>query len=537
MQDDRLSAMQVNIATVAAKHHESDLFPYDPIFGPSGRWRFHTPAFQAPLEMILVPTDYRDLTLPFRAITGVVTMIYLCGMYALLYRQCRSWSISTYVAVLSSAVTYTLGRSFWGVGSLSSIIPPTMVAVLFPLIVLSYLRYENQWRVVLVFAFVGFCGNLHLVTAMNMTIVLLIVYLCRHRFAFSSWPTAAACAIAALLAAMPYIGYYLHLRYSMTPAGATIHTSAVYQAFRVGRLAVMYPDMLKSLLYWLLLVLALLIPAAAVLSRVERFRVRDLGVWLWLAVGSFFVSLVLHGASQLAGMLRGQAPPIIDFAQGANLLMLPLYVLFAQALTNLFRLIRTHRAALRWACAAFMAAWMLPSDNLRVPRHLGYELASIFMEEDQKPLRVQELRAKKLRDAELAAMAQWASSNTPIDAVFLIDNAEFRMLSRRSIAASRDDVKYFYYVTPWQLDNWQQRVVRQNAVLSPPTGKATDLAIMQFIQELAQDGMEGASEWYVVLGIRAAPDTPGALQPIYGAQWGNFYRLYRAQWIPHPRDI
>ena len=96
-------------------------------------------------------------------------------MYALLYRQTRSWSLSAFVAVLSSAVTYTLGRSYWGIGSLASITPPTLVLAVVPLIVLSYLRYERQWRVLLVFAFIGVCGNLHLVTAANLTIVLLIV--------------------------------------------------------------------------------------------------------------------------------------------------------------------------------------------------------------------------------------------------------------------------------------------------------------------------------------------------------------------------
>jgi hypothetical protein len=527
--DDRFSKTQISIATVAIKRATGpqELFANDAVFGTSGRWRFHTPLNQALLEMILVPAGYHDLTIPFRAMTGVLVMIYLCGMYALLYRQCRSWSISAFVAVLSSAVTYTLGKSFWGVGSLGSITPPTLVMAMIPLIVLSYLRYENQWRVVLVFAFVGVFGNLHLVTAMNLTIVLLIVYLGRHRFAPSSWPTAIACGLASLGTALPYTGYYLHLRYSSVPVDAEISAAAVYEAFRVGKWALLYPDMLKSLLYWGLYVLVLLIPAAAVLLRIERFRVRGLTVWVYFAAGALFVSLGLHGISQLVGFLRGQWPPIIDFAQGSNLVMLPLYVLFAQALTNLFRLARSHRDALRWACAIFFAAWMIPSDNLRVARHMVYDLATAWMEEDQKPLRVQELHAKVNEKSELSAIAHWARRTTDVNAVFLTNDVKFRMMSRRAIAASPHDVKYYYYTTPWELDDWVKRVENQRAVLRGLTEKVDGSAIARFVADLKNNGFPTATDWYVILPPSVVPESPSHLEPIEGAGWGEYYRLYR----------
>jgi len=529
MVDDHLSNVQVNIATVAAKRNQTNLLPNDPVFGHDTRWRFHTPAFQTPLEMILVPTGYQDLTLPYRAMTGVLTMIFLCGMYALLYRQCRSWSVSTYVAVLSSTITYTLGRGFWGVGTLASVTPQTMVMAIVPLILLAYLRYENQWQLLLVFAVVGLCGNMHFVTAMNLTMVLLVVFLGRHHFSPTCWPMAIGCLLCAMAAAVPYVGYYYHLRFAAVPAGASISPTEVYLAFEVGRLAVLYPDMLKSLLYWLLWVLVLLIPAVAVLARVERFRVRDLGVWVWFAAGAFFVSLVLHGASQLVGALRNQPPPVIDFAQAANLVMLPLYVLFAQALTNLFRMMRSHKVRLRWLCAAFMALWMIPSDNLRVARNAVYQLVAANLPADRQPLRVQELNAARAKDGELANIADWARGNTDPAAVFLIDSAKFRMLSRRSIAASRDDVKYFYYVTPWDLGRWRKRVIRQQDVLDPPGSKASDRKILKFIKALAAEGMTNVPHWYVILRVGKAPTTPGALKPVANQGWGRYYLLYRAE--------
>ncbi len=525
--DDRLSKSQVAIATVAINRHQPELFSNDTIYGDSSRWRFHTPFLQSLLEVILLPTGYRDLSLPFRALTGVVLMIYLSGMYTLLYRQCRSWSISAFVAILSSAVTYTLGRSYWGVGSLASITPAAMVMGIVPLIVLAYLRYEKQWRIVLVFGFVGLCGNLHLVTGVNLVIVLLIVYLGRRRFAPSAWPTAIGCAACAMIAALPYAGYYLSLRYGAIPPGAEVSPAAVYEAFRLGNLAILYPDMLKSLLYSLLLVLVLLIPAVAVLIRVERFRVRDLSVWIWFAAGVLFVSLCLHGASQLVGIIQGKAPPFIDFARASSLIMLPLYVLFAQAVTNLFRLVRVHRTALRWACAAFFAAWMIPSDNLRVARHAGYDLATMFMEEDNKPLRVQELHDRQDRQADLIAIAQWARHNTSKDTVFLTTKAMFRMISRRSIVASSEDVHYYYYVTPWELDEWIERVRTQAAALRSPSGRVNIQNIVQFIQDSKSGRFKQVTDWYVILPIKKTPKNPAPLLPVEGAGWGKHYKLYR----------
>ena len=64
--DDRLSAPQANIAATALKRHDQKLFATDPVLGAAGLWRYHTPVLQAALELMLVPTRYRDATFPFR---------------------------------------------------------------------------------------------------------------------------------------------------------------------------------------------------------------------------------------------------------------------------------------------------------------------------------------------------------------------------------------------------------------------------------------------------------------------------------------
>ena len=533
--DERLSDTQVDIATAALKDHQPDLFQQDPVF--SGRlWRFHTPVFLGLLKFALVPTLYGDLILPFRLLTAVVALVYLAGAYGLLYHQCHSWSVSVFVAVLSSAVTYTLGRSYWGVGSLGSITPPALCIAMVPILVLTFLHYgdpaaarSRQWRLLWVFAFVGLLGNLHLVTAMNLTIVLVIVHLGRYRFAPRAWPVALLGAACALLTASPYALYYFALRQATSPAGVGIAYDQAFEAFRVGDLGVLYPDMFKSVLNWLLIVAVLVIPAGTVLPRVQRLRVPNLAFWVWFALAGLFVAFVLQGLSQLIGFLRGQAPPVIDFVQASSLVMLPLYVLFAQTLTNLFRLIRAHRAWVRWGCAALMAAWMVPSDNLRVARHRLLDAATMYMEEGDKPRRVQRHRERAERRRELAAIAGWARRHTDPSAMFLTDRLEFRMLSHRAILAGENDARYIYYLAPWRLPDWMDRLKRQKRLLNPKAGdRAGAEALRDFAGELAaRQEFRDAKHWYAVIRAGAGSEKTDILEPVSGQGWGRHYRLYR----------
>jgi len=536
--EERLSGAQVNVATAAVKRHDPGAFPHDPVFGERKLWLFHSPAFQSLLELVLVPTGYQDLRLPFRVMAGGVTMMFLCGMYALLFAQSRSWSVSCYVSVLSSRVIEALGGGIWGVGSLESITPAGLCTAIFPLIVLGFGRYSrlrpdeppgSQWRLLGVFAVVGLVGNFHLPTAMNVTIVLLTAYVARERFSPRCLPMAIGCGLCALVAALPFAGYYLGIRAMLSRGAPEPVTETVREAFRIGKLTVLYPEVLKGFLHWRMLAgaLVLIVPAAAVIGRLERFKTQNVSLWLWLAAGSVFAALGLHGVSQLLGCALDTAPPVIDFLRASSLLLLPLYVLLGQAITNLFRLLHGHRRLVRWACAALMAGWMIPSDNFRVARHAVAELATAFMDEADKPAYVLRHIEQRERRRELAAIARWAAGRD--GAIFLTDRAEFRMLARRPVVAGPNDARYFYYLTPGRLGEWMGRFRRQQELLHPGAGRADGEALTQFVLELirADPSMGGIAEWYVILRTPVAPEKPGPLQPVQGDSWGRHFRAYR----------
>lgn len=533
--DHRVSDAQASIAAVALKEHDPELFARDPVYGPSGLWRLHTPVFQAVLKLVLVPTGYRDPVLPFRVLVPIVTMLYLGGMYALLYRECRSWSVAVFVAVISSTVTYTLGEGYWGVGSLGSMTPATLYAALAPVIVLAMLRQERlaerqsrPSRLFVLFGLVGLGGNLDLVTAMNLTLVLVIVYLGRRRFALSAWPIALGCVLSALIGAMPYTLYYLVMR--MTAAGGPhVDSEAIHRAFEIARVAVLFPDVLKPMLNWLAWMGLFAVVTAIVLSRLERLKVRDLGFWVWFVAACLFVATALQGLSQLVGRFTLGIPPVLDFVRASRLAMLPVYVLVAQGMTNLFRMMRRQQASLRWLAGGLAAAWMIPSDNLRVARHAAVEVGTVMLKPQDKPRSVRRHRRLRRRWTELAAIGEWGRRHTDKGAVFLTPQHELRVFGRRSIVASRHDARTIYYLAPWRLAELMRRLQRQDRVLDPPEGDRFDADSLAFVEELADRTEFQGAAWYVVLRSFVVVDDSDPLERIAPPDdaWGDQYALYR----------
>ncbi|MFW6133058.1 MAG: hypothetical protein ACOC8F_04120 [Planctomycetota bacterium] len=530
--DAQVSDEQVNLATAALNRHDRGLFPHDPVYGSSNLWQLHTPVFQGVLDLVLVPTAYEDPLLGFRVLAAAVIGVYLCSMYALLWRQCRSWSVAVFVAVLSTTVTYAPGGSFWGIGPLATITPRGVCIAFAPLIFLGLLGSmggrrdgEQPWRTVVIFACAGLLGNLHLPTGIHLTILLAIAYLAARRARPSSWPVALGGLAAAAAGALPYTAYYVAIRSTVPLGEGAAGYVAARQALAAGGAELLYPDLLKQLVEWAPYVAALAIPAGAVLVRAGRFRLRHGALWLGVLVGGLTVGLGAHGLGQLHARAHDLAPETL-LAGAAALVMLPLYVLLAQALTNLFRVVRTHRGLLRWVCFAAMVAWMLPADNLHVARHGTYRAASSFMPPPRRPTRVRELAERRQARAERAAVGRWLREHSDRGAVVLTDRAELRLAARRSIPAAEADLDYYYRLAPGRLEAWRLRLRRQRRLLSQPV-RPSDL--VRFATAFAR--RRGLPPDTPVLAVVPAPLASPELNAweVPSRGWGRFVRLYRVR--------
>ena len=523
LHDPRPSGAQIHAATAALKHRDPQFMPEDPIFGDDGLWRLNLPLPQFLLRSAWCVQKQSDPLLPYRLATGVIAMIYLCGMYTLLYKTCRSWSVAVLVAVLSSKIAYSLGQAYWGAGSLGSATPQGLCIAVTPWLVFAYLRIEKRWSVLLVFLACGLLGNFQLTTAANVAAVLLLVYFVRGVFSPKRWLIAVLGLLLAAAGAGGAIWHYLDIRAAVSPAQTQIAAAAAFEALRMGHLRILFGEMRGSVVNWLLTVAVLAVPSAAVLFRAERFRAGNISFWLWMILMSLVVGLGLHSASLLFGVAQDAPPPVIDFVQATSLVMLPLYVLFATALTSLFRIARRHPGLVRWACAILLIGWMAASDNLRVARHQLLRAATVTLDEENRPRNVRRHRRRERTRDELTQIAEWAREKSDPNAVFLTDRIHFRMLSRRAITASRDDIRYVYYLAPDTLGAWHDLVAAQNRLFA---GDLSAGSIRKFIQYARDQGLfEKTSQWYVV-----APASPGpidGLEEVPSDHWGRIYRLYR----------
>jgi hypothetical protein len=527
--DRNLSDSQIFLTTVALKTIDGRLFSADPLFSSATVPPSLSPVFVSVLKGVLL-TAPGDPILPLRVLVGPLTLLYLLGMYSLLYRQSRSWSIATFVAVLSTVVIKALGGSAWGMGTLASVGPAALPLALTPLIVLFLLDAVSQtgprWRLGAIFLVVGLLGHFDLDWAINMGIVLAGVYLAQRRFTAFSWVAVVGCLVLAAAGTMPYLIQYVRTRLAVSSVSGQAQT--LCWALREGGQAMLYPQALRALPDWLVWFVPPAILVVAVLSQVDRFRVPLLGFWIAFAVWAVAVAVVFQASSQLVGLATGTIPPWTGFVQASCFLMLPLYALFAQALTGLFRLARGHHGLMRAACAVAAAAWLIPSANLAPARHATYAAASVLLSEENKPRRLRKIQESLSRDAELVAIARWAVTHTPIDAVFLTDQSRFRLLSRRAIVAGEDDGGALRCYWPERLADWRRRLERQDPLLHPVSGQADPAAINQFVGELSSQGpFVATGNWYVLLPASAAPEGSTILTEETAPPWGRSYRLYR----------
>jgi hypothetical protein len=536
MYDTRLDDSQVRLATAAMKSGDPALFPHDPVFSDDGSWRGHSPLFLSSMKLVLAATGYGDLTLPFRIMSPILTLVFLLGMYALIYRQCLNWSVSVFVSILSTTVTTAPGQAFWGMGPLAMVTPAGVCLALLPLLVLAFLgcwdhyaRPEHlnprgPWRLLIVFACIGLLGNIELGMSMNIALVLASVYLVGRRFSLRAWPVAGACLLAAIATSMPQFGYVMSLRYEMFTLRAP-DAPIIFEALRLGGLKALFPNLAGDIVDWTLSCSVLIAISGAVLFRLDRFEARNLRFWLVMFIAALGVTIIFQGVTQLSAELTGRGPIVIDFARAVPLAMLPLYAFSAQTLSNLFRLSRRGHT-LRWGCVALTAIWMLPSENLRVVRHWGYEVGTSFMAEQDKPLRIRKRLRRIQRRTEQQNIALWAEQNTAIDDVFISDSTEFRMLARRSMIAG-DDVRWVFYLAPSDLADWIEQVGQLRKMLRSSRDKADTEAIYQFVSNARKsDKWENAKDWYAVINSDAVVQ-PDRFTIIQGDGWGNHWTLVR----------
>jgi hypothetical protein len=525
--DDDLTDEQVGQAVNVIRSLNGDLYAQDPVYGASGLWRLDAPIWQWYWREAFRSTGQLDILAPLRWLVGPTVLVYLLGMYGLLWRQCRSWSVACYVSVLSLAVMPVAGGGEWGIGPLSAMTAGGVGLALVPWVAWAFLWRIDSPSVLWVFLLAGLVTNVDPSTGMNLTILLAIALVVHRRFSWRGWGLAVLGGFCAAGAAGPYLwhAWSLHATYA---GAAAPGWPLVAWAIRQHHPIVLLPALLRQAveLSASAYALVLWIPAITVMTRLQRFRVSDQRVWVALLAGGLAVGLALHGASQLVGMLRGTAPPVLGFVQALALTLLPLYVLLAQAVVHVLRM-GTSRWALRLTLAAMMAAWLVPADNLAVPRHWVEDTAAAAVSPENRPDNVTRRAIRQAREQELRAIGLWIQGHAPADAVVVCEDARMRLWAHRSLVACREDAMYFYCLAPEGLRAWTDLLVAQREVLRPRAGRTVDVV------ELAEFARLHGAQYAVVRAdeVPAPGSGPGWVAPP-SQEWGEYWQLWNLYSLP-----
>jgi hypothetical protein len=221
-------------------------------------------------------------------------------------------------------------------------------------------------------------------------------------------------------------------------------------------------------------------------------------------------------------MATGRTPAYLEFFSVISLLMLPLWVLFAQAMVSLIRLSRTHGLWTRLALAAFAVVLLASSRNVAPLRH-RVDMA-MGTTSGERHITAFEERA------EMRGISRWAGTTSP-GSLFLTTEAELRYLGKRSMWASPPDVLYFFHLQPQKLLSFADILDRQNDLLHPAKGSQADAKLLAAQADELRKGLTAPGEIYAILSASLAPPADPRLRRIDDpdGQWGRYWRVYEVR--------
>ncbi len=532
-QDD-ITDDQANMLTEVRKGSDPTLYPSDEIFsssGPGALWRMRLPAWQAILRAAGALGGERDPLNALRIVGAAALLVYLLSMYVLLYRQTHNTSIAVLVAAMSMCI-FSVRRPYWGLGPIFSVTPATLCIAFVPLLALGFVRLRRRWSVLGVFFLAGLCGNIGPTIPASLVLVMLIALLALGRFSGRSCALAVLAAVAAAGGAAPAVyHYYVTFRAAVA---AFLPAMPLWQLREILDLAganVLYPEVLIQLLRWLPVAVLLAVPPVLILSRTGRYRVHDLGAWLWLLLGALAVAFGFHGLVQVLAWRLGALPPVIEFFEALRLAMLPLYVLFAQAAVHLIRVARVNRPWVRGGLAVLAAVYIGASFNTRTLRHMVSSAVATLGEAERPG------SAGLTKGEELRAIARWAGdpAHTDRGALFVCPYAEMRLHGRRSILCCPSDVWYLYHMAPGRLASWKERLEVQKPLLTSPGPSPADIdRVIDTARRHWRRRASPAGDTYVLIPSSAKPNGLARLREVSppGESWGRHWRVF--QLLPRP---
>jgi tetratricopeptide (TPR) repeat protein len=202
-----LSGDQINIGVMVLKQSHPELFARDYMFRDTSLFQFYTPLFRWLVEQLMCVT--RDYAIALLGLMPIIMFFYLTGMFVLVYSVTESILASILVALVSSLEWRGFPADAWGVTGLNTLMTPrALYAMLAPwlfLLMFRWLRDSQRWKLPLL-AFLGGLGaNLHPVSGMIFTQLLLSMIILTQGVNRRALTNLLLSALAALVGATPIL--------------------------------------------------------------------------------------------------------------------------------------------------------------------------------------------------------------------------------------------------------------------------------------------------------------------------------------------
>jgi len=471
-----LNSDQQNILVMVAKDLNPHLYPTDPLFGNRDHYAFYIPLFRRYLEILASHTG--NLASGYRLLVFPLNLIFLWGAYIFF---CRLWPSRSLAAGLALCASFPFavpgGAEMSGVGPLSQMLPRTLFTSVLPWLLMGYYRFLNHPRkLTAIFFATGLAANLHPVSGLLLSQILLLGLLFRRSFSWETWKSVLLGGLAACAGAAPTLWSYL------------VHQSS-------ASLAAIPPDLLRDILQWrfphnlypplnltslppggahLLTAIVLVICVAALLTRRKSLRPAALWAAMLLVLGyllypegRFYLAFLLTAVILFARDL----PVDPDFDTTAGLVCATFLVAIGGALilqhSGLWQVfpglaINQTRAArfvpfFLFIAVGFAVSTLLPLRGRPWSKSLVAALLLLAVGAQLRLTYRTHIHSRPQPAREnLVDLAHWARNHTAPTDVFVFDSLAFRLLAQRSLTGCAKDGGLWFFASQG-LVSWYDR--------------------------------------------------------------------------------
>ncbi len=447
--------------TMLLKDKHPDLFTRDFFFGDPANYGHYVPCYRSLAGWVVGDSEGEDLLFRYNLLLFPTLFFFVWGFHRLFFRLTGNAAASWAVTAAAVVSRQSLSVNQFGIGLHDSMVAYKVFLAAVPWILdLTLRRAFHRTDLLVSFFLLGLVSNFHPILGLGFAgiLALSLAGVIRPKVIVASTLVSSLSLFVAGFA--PYI--ILYLRHASPVTDKPFTASEFWTAFSTnwGYLPVSLLGLRAFLMDSIFLIVFSLIGWRAVR--------RNHGSWdatpaparffVWFAAAAVFLPVLVSAALQAQSLLLDR-PPIIGLEpmRWTAFLYVPLYVLSAHFLSG------ARAGDIPWGRMSRRTLFIVAVFPLFIQKEFPGRL--IFREALIRTGIYSEKRTAAIeRDNErrndLLAVAQWARSTTPVDALFFHPHYDFRFYSQRAVVIGWKDGSMFTRAGSKKTREWLDRAGR-----------------------------------------------------------------------------